>query len=74
MVLMKQVPSVPTTRGINEKAASEFTALKHNLDSMASWEMSPNHWDKIQVAYPFAGNESQARAFLASVQLPTPEM
>ena len=74
MALMKQVPSVPSTRGINEKASAEFTALKRNLDSMASWEMSPNNWGKIQISYPFAANESQARSFLASVRLPTPEM
>ena len=74
MALSKMVPSVPSTRSINEKGNAEFTALKHNLDSMASWEMSPNHWDKIQVAYPVSSNESQARSFLAAVQLPTPEM
>jgi hypothetical protein len=74
MALMKQAPSVPSTRGINDKANAEFIALKHNLDSMASWEMSPNNWDKIQIAYPIAGNEAQTRSFLASVQLPTPEM
>ena len=71
---MKQAPSVPSTRGVSSKSSAEFTALKHNLDSLPSWEMSPNSWDAIQIAYPFGGKEQQARAFLSAVQLPTPEM
>jgi hypothetical protein len=72
--LMKQLPNVPTTRGINENAKQEFNALKVNLSEIASWEMSPNSWDSIQIAYPFTAKESQARAFLAAIQLPTPSM
>ena len=74
MPLMKQVPNVPSSRGINESAVAEFTALKSNLSGIASWEMSPNSWDAIQIAYPFTAKENQARAFLAAIQLPTPEM
>ena len=74
MAMMKQAPSVPSTRGINENARQEFNALKVNLSSIASWEMSPNDWDAIQIAYPFTAKENQARAFLAAIQLPTPEM
>jgi len=74
MPLMKQVPNVPSSRGVNQSAREEFTALKSNLSGIASWEMSPNSWDAIQIAYPFAAKENQARAFLAAIQLPTPEM
>ena len=76
MAIMAQkiAPNVPSTRGINEKASAEFSALKHNLDSLPSWSMSPNTWNAIQIAYPFTGKEEQARSFLSAVQLPTPEM
>ena len=74
MPLMKQVPNVPSSRGVDENARAEFAALKSNLSGIASWEMSPNSWDAIQIAYPFAAKENQARAFLAAIQLPTPEM
>ena len=74
MPLMKQLPNVPMTRGINENAKQEFNALKVNLSGIASWEMSPNGWDAIQIAYPFTANEGQARAFLAAISLPTPDM
>jgi hypothetical protein len=74
LMAQKTAPAVPTTRGINEKASAEFTALKHNLDSMPSWSMSPNNWDAIQIAYPFSGKEQQARSFISAVQVPTPEM
>ena len=74
MALMKQAPSVPSSRNLNESAREEFNALKSNLSGVASWEMSPNTWDAIQIAYPFPAKEGQARAFLAAAQLPTPEM
>ena len=74
MALMKQVPNVPSSRGLNENAKAEFTALKSNLSGIASWERSPNNWDAIQIAYPFPAKENQARAFLAAIQLPTPDM
>ena len=74
MPLMKQLPNVPSTRGVSQSAKEEFTALKSNLSGIASWEMSPNSWDAIQIAYPFTAKENQARAFLAAIQLPTPDM
>ena len=74
MAMMKQLPNVPSTRGINDNAKQEFNALKVNLSEIASWEMSPNGWDAIQIAFPFTAKEGQARAFLAAIQLPTPEM
>lgn len=74
MPLMKQVPSVPSSRAVDEGARAQFNALKSNLSGVASWEMSPNSWDAIQIAYPFTAKENQARAFLAAIQLPTPDM
>jgi len=74
MMAQRPAPAVPATRGVNEKNSAEFTALKHNLDSLPSWEMSPNSWDAIQIIYPFGGKEQQARSFLTAIQLPTPEM
>jgi len=74
MAMMKQAPAVPSTRGVSSKASAEFTALKHNLDSIPSWDATPNNWDAIQIAYPFGGKEQQARTFLTAIQLPTPEM
>jgi len=72
--MMKQVPNVPSSRGVTENTRAEFSALKSNLSGIASWEMSPNGWDAIQIAYPFTSKENQARAFLAAIQLPTPDM
>ena len=74
MALMKQVPSVPSSRGINESARQEFNALKMNLSGIATWEMSPNNWDKIQIAYAAMGNEKEAKAFVVALQIPTPPM
>lgn len=75
MATSVSVPSAPRAAApIAGKASDEFTALKHSLSDIASWEISPNSWDKIQIAYPKQGTEKQARAFLSAVQLPTPEM
>jgi hypothetical protein len=74
MASMKQLPSVPSGRGVSEKSSAEFTALKHSLDSIPSWDMSPNDWDAIQITYPFFGKEQQAKSFLSAIQLPVPEM
>jgi hypothetical protein len=74
MAAMKQLPNVPSSSGVSAQSSAEFTALKHSLDSIPSWEMSPNSWDKIQIAYPFLGKEQQAKSFLSAIQLPVPEM
>jgi len=74
MASMAQLPSVPSSSGVSAQGKAEFTALKHSLDSIPSWEMSPNSWDKIQIAYPFLGKEQQAKSFLSAIQLPVPEM
>ncbi len=66
-------PSVPAAKPISEKGNAEFTALKHEL-SIDSWEMSPNHWDNIQIIYTAFGNDTQAKSFLSAIELPPQEM
>jgi hypothetical protein len=67
-------PAAPAAASLSGKATEEFTALKHSLIEIVSWEISPNSWDKIQIIYPTPADEKQARSFLASRQLPSPEM
>jgi hypothetical protein len=68
------VPRAPAAAALSGKASEEFNALKQSLSDVASWEISPNYWDKIQIAYRSPGSEKQARAFLKALELPTPEM
>lgn len=67
-------PSVPASPSVSGKASESFKALKQSLSGIASWEMSPNTWDKIQLIYTSQGNEVQAKGFLFALQLPMPEM
>ena len=48
--------------------------LKRSLNEIASWDMSPNNWDKIQIIYSGTGTDKQAKGFIAAIELPTPEM
>jgi len=66
-------PNIPVAKPVTEKGNAEFTALKHEL-SIDSWEMSPNHWDGIQIIYTSFGNEQQAKSFLTAIELPPQEM
>lgn len=68
------VPSAPAAKSLGGKSAEEFTLLKRSLNEIASWEISPNRYDKIRIIYPIMGSEQQARAFVKTIQLPTPEM
>lgn len=72
-VAQRPSPSVPSAKPVGT-GREEFTALKQSLSGMDSWDMSPNGWGKIQLSYPFTGNEAQARSFLKAIELPTPEM
>ena len=74
MAPVVSAPRAPVAKPVNEQSRNEFNALKHNLSDIASWEISPNSWDKIQIIYATGASEKQARAFLSSVELPTPEM
>jgi len=67
-------PKMPVARAVSGKATEEFQALKNNLDEIDSWDASPNDWDKIQIIYPFTGNEQQAKSFLSALQLPVPHI
>lgn len=70
----KATPKVPSAAPVASKTAQEFDSLKRSLNEMPSWEMTPNNWDKIQIAYTKAGSEQQARSFLKAIELPTPDM
>jgi hypothetical protein len=70
----KAIPKVPSAAPVAGKAAEEFDTLKRSLNEMPSWEMTPNNWDRIQIAYTKTGTEQQARSFLKAVELPTPDM
>ena len=69
-----QAPSVPTAKPVSGKSSDTFNALKQSLSAIASWEMSPNTWDKIQIAYTTMGSDKEAKAFVVSLQIPTPPM
>ncbi len=70
----KATPKVPAAKSVGGKASEQFDSLKRSLNEMPSWEMTPNNWDKIQIAYTKAGSEQQARSFLKAIELPTPDM
>ena len=70
----KPAPKVPSAKPVSGKAAEEFDSLKRSLNEVASWEMSPSSWDKIQIIYTKGGSEQQARSFVTAIQLPVPEM
>ncbi len=70
MVYMGQLPQVPAAKPITKEAAQQFTELKRQLNEITSWELAPNSWDKIQIAYTETGNEAQARQFYLAVQPP----
>lgn len=72
-IAQKPAPAVPTSKPVSGKAAEEFTALKSSLSS-ASWEMAPNSWDAIQIAYAKRGAEQQARSFVSVIQIKPQEI
>ena len=59
---------IDLAKPVSGKSAEEFTALKQSLSS-ASWEMAPNTWDAVQIAYAKRGNEAQARSFVKVVEI-----
>lgn len=69
----RSAPSVPASRPVTQKASDEFSAMKHEI-GMQSWDMVPNGWDKIQIAYVKAGTEQQARSFVKAIELPQQEI
>ncbi len=72
-IAQRAAPSVPAAKSVSGKAAEEFTALKQSLGS-ASWEMAPNSWDAVQIAYVKRGTEQQARAFVKVVEIKPQEI
>lgn len=69
----RQAPSVPAAQPISERAAGEFESLKQALGG-ESWEMAPNGWDAIQIAYVKRGTEQQAKAFASAIDRPQQEI
>lgn len=68
------VPQAPKAAPMSGKASEEFSQLKHSLSDIASWEISPNGWDRIQIAYATMGNDKQAKSLIAAIELSTPDM
>ena len=71
---MKTAPVLPPAKPLSGKHIEEFTQLKRQLNELNSWELTPDSWDAMQIAYTTAGNEKQARAYIASIELATPAM
>jgi len=69
----RAAPAVPSSRPVSGKAAEEFSALKSSL-GMASWEMAPNNWDAVQIAYVLRGTEQQARSFIKVIEVAQQEI
>jgi len=67
-----QKPSVPSAKPV-ATSREEFNALKMTFN-IESWEMSPNAWADIQIIYTTRGSEQQARTYLKTIELSTPEM
>jgi len=72
-IAQKSAPAVPSAKPVSEKTASEFNVLKHELN-VASWDMAPNNWDAVQIAYAKKGNETQARSLVAAIDIPQQEI
>ena len=70
MAIMAQLPTIPSTREITKEAQQKFTELKRQLNEITSWELAPNSWDKVQIAYTETGKEAQARQFYAAISMP----
>lgn len=69
----KPAPSVPAAKPVSSKASEEFASFKHQL-GIDSWEMSPNSWDKIQIAYTTQATKEQALSFAKAIELPDKEI
>jgi hypothetical protein len=70
----RPAPAVPAAKGGIGKASETFESLKRSLNEVPSWEISPNNWDKIQIAYTATGTEESARAFVKAIELPSQEI
>lgn len=71
---MKQAPVLPPAKPLSGRHAEEFTQLKRQLSEQGAWELTPDSWDTIQIAYTATGDEKQARAYISAIELSTPEM
>ena len=69
----RSAPAVPSSKPVTGKASEEFNALKHELN-VESWDMAPNNWDAIQIAYSKRGTEQQARSFIKVIEIAPQEI
>lgn len=60
-----RAPSVPAGVQVSSQARQEFQQLKSELSDIASWELAPNTWDRIKMAFSETGDESLAGTFVA---------
>ena len=70
MAIIAQLPQIPVAKPITKEAEKKFSELKRQLNEITSWELAPNSWDKVQIAYTETGSESQARQFYAAISPP----
>ncbi len=70
MAMQSQAPQVPSAGPISQESQQKFNELKRQLNEITSWELAPNSWDKVQIAYSETGNESQARQLYIALQPP----
>lgn len=73
-MVQKTAPVIPPAKPLSGKHIEEFTILKRQLNEQQSWELTPDSWDTIQIAYTTTGNEKQARSFVSAIELSTPAM
>lgn len=71
---MKQAPVLPPAKPLSGKHQEEFTTLKRQLNELNSWELAPDSWDAMQIAYTTSGNEKTARAYISAIELAIPAM
>jgi len=71
---MKTAPVLPPAKPLSGKHIEEFTQLKRQLNEQNSWELAPDTWDAMQIAYTTAGNEKTARVYISAIELATPAM
>jgi len=60
-----RAPTMPQAAQVSSQAQQEFQQLKRELSDIASWELAPNSWDRIKMAFSEKGDESLAGTFVA---------
>ena len=66
---LAQAPSIPAAASVSAEAKAHFQELKRELGRIASWELTPNTWGRIQIKYTEKGNEAQAKAMVNALAI-----